>query len=319
MEKMKILLAAATILIAGAIFHSCQKENVQPVKEQGTMVLKDVPTPGGMPLCDEGCLEDGPFYLITTSWTLQWSPLAQFSGFYRNNKYLVASSWHDGEYFYIQSNVFGYQYDQVRVGQGQNGEWTLVGPTYDNYPFSTIIITLNGTEYTYEMDDPNTPDVTETAIEYIQAFPLPEGWEACTPMVYTVRIEGEGGPVWLGTQATPAFYTYELYDYCSCEESFNYVDNEDGSYTFTYIPAEDMANAELVFTFPQSALDGDPLYGWTYNGQTMQTTMDLEACEIYTFIVNLSCKDLNNPQNKWTDFKVGDDSKKGDLANINCD
>ncbi|MFO7614415.1 MAG: hypothetical protein R6W71_07220, partial [Bacteroidales bacterium] len=42
MEKMKILMAAATILIAGAIFHSCQKENVQPVKEQGTMVVKDV-------------------------------------------------------------------------------------------------------------------------------------------------------------------------------------------------------------------------------------------------------------------------------------
>jgi len=206
-------MAAATILIAGAIFHSCQKETMQPVKEQGTMVVKDVPNPGVMPLCDEGCLEDGPFYLITTSFTRQWGPLAQFPGYYKNNKKIVVSTWNDAEYFYVQTNVFGYQYDQKKV----DGIWTLLDPTYNNYPFETVIITLNGTVYTYSMDNSETPDIVETATEYIQAFPLPEGWEACTEMVYTVRAEGDGQPVWLGTASTPAFFTYELYDYCSCE------------------------------------------------------------------------------------------------------
>lgn len=108
---------------------------------------------------------------------------------------------------------------------------------------------------------------------------------------------------------------------CDCDESFGYVDNGDGTYTFTFVPAADLTGASLVFTFPQSALNGDPLPGWTYNGQTMQTTMDLEACETYEWTVSLSCKDLNNPQNKWTDFKVNNESlkEKYELSNIKCD
>jgi hypothetical protein len=108
---------------------------------------------------------------------------------------------------------------------------------------------------------------------------------------------------------------------CECDESFSYVDNGNGSYTFTFVPDADMTGAELVFTFPQGALDGNPLPGWTYNGQTMQTTMDLEECETYTWTVSLSCKDLKNPQNKWTDFKVNGVSLKDkyELSNIKCD
>lgn len=106
---------------------------------------------------------------------------------------------------------------------------------------------------------------------------------------------------------------------CGCDESFTYVKNEDGTYTFTFIPAEDIEDALLVFTFPQGALDGDPLQGWSYYGQTMQTSMDLVACQEYSWTVSLTCKELINPQNKWTDFKVNDVSKKGNLSNITCD
>ncbi|MFC5191472.1 Ig-like domain-containing protein [Algoriphagus aquatilis] len=101
-----------------------------------------------------------------------------------------------------------------------------------------------------------------------------------------------------------------------CDENFTYSVNGD-EVTFTYIPAEDVTGANLAFTFPQSALD-TPLQGWTYSGQTMQRTMDLKACETYTWKVTLTCKPLNNPQNKWTDFKVNGVSKKGSLNNIDC-
>lgn len=105
---------------------------------------------------------------------------------------------------------------------------------------------------------------------------------------------------------------------CSdCEESFTYLDNEDGTYTFTYVPAENMDGATLAFTFPQSALDV-PLEGWAYNGQSMQKTMNLTACVPLTVTVSLTCKDLHNPQNKWSDFTVNEVSKKGSLGNIKC-
>lgn len=122
----------------------------------------------------------------------------------------------------------------------------------------------------------------------------------------------------VGPCVTPFMTGTITVEECGCPESFSYVKNEDGTYTFTYVPAVDMEDAVLVFTFPQSALDGEPLTGWTYNGQTMQATMDLEACKQYSWTVSLTCKDLNNPQNKWTDFKVNNVSKKGGLANINC-
>ncbi|TDQ17196.1 hypothetical protein DFQ04_1848 [Algoriphagus boseongensis] len=110
--------------------------------------------------------------------------------------------------------------------------------------------------------------------------------------------------------------TVQVIECGGCEKSFSYQVNGN-EITFTYIPAEDVTGANLVFTFPQSALDS-PLEGWTYNGQTMQKTMDLKACETYTWKVTLTCKPLNNPQNKWTDFNVNGESQKGSLENIKC-
>jgi hypothetical protein len=113
--------------------------------------------------------------------------------------------------------------------------------------------------------------------------------------------------------------TIEVIECGGCDESFGYEIDGD-QVTFTYTPEDDFPGANLAFTFPQSALNGDPLQGWSYNGQTMQRTMDLKACETYTWIVTLTCKPLNNPQNKWTDFTVNGESKKGYTpGNIKCD
>ena len=109
---------------------------------------------------------------------------------------------------------------------------------------------------------------------------------------------------------------------CACEESFSYAAGEGANeYIFTYVPAEDMTAAELVFTFAQSvAVSG--LEGWTNKGNatssTETKTMDLEACERYSWTVTLEKECMGNTGNNnlWTDFKVNDVSKKGELANI---
>lgn len=104
---------------------------------------------------------------------------------------------------------------------------------------------------------------------------------------------------------------------CGCDESFSYVANDNGSYTFTYVPAEDLANANLVFTFAQGAY-ASGLTGFSPAGVTMQKTMDLVACETYSWEVVLTpdCNGAQKNSNVWTDFKVGDESKKGELDNI---
>lgn len=99
-----------------------------------------------------------------------------------------------------------------------------------------------------------------------------------------------------------------------CEESFTYAENEDGTYTFSYTSEVDVEDAALVFTFAQSAYQsGLPeAQNWVAKGQTMQTIMDLKACEKYTWIVTLkaNCSGHSGASNVWTDFKVNDYSKK---------
>lgn len=100
---------------------------------------------------------------------------------------------------------------------------------------------------------------------------------------------------------------------CGCEESFSYVDNGDKTYTFTYVPAEALVDAELVFTFAQGAYVHG-LNVWEDNGQTKNLLMDLDACTTYNWTVTLEAKCNGNSSNSnvWTDFKVNDVSKKAD-------
>ncbi len=142
-------------------------------------------------------------------------------------------------------------------------------------------------------------------------YAIPSGWEFWTAKRFFIKIEGKAG----GTETYMLDYT--LQKICEgCEESFTYVDNNDGSYTFTYIPEEDVEDAALVFTFAQSAYQsGLPSSeGWaqTGAGQTMQTVMDLKACDKYTWTVTLkaNCSGHSPTSNVWTDFKVGEVSKK---------
>ena len=299
MKKIKVVLAAGAILIAGAFFFSCQKEQITtPVKEQGTMILK---ADYGAVDCETYCIEDGYVYQTTTSFTRQWSELSQFPGYYRNNKYFTATAFNDLNNFYITVNVFGYQYNQQRIG----GVWTLLGPTYDNYPFTDVLITLNGTQYNYSMDDPATTDVVETATTYTQSFPLPEGWDGCDEWVYTVRLEGDGQWVRLGTASAVEMVTYSLFDDENCcTPGFSYVDNGDDTYTFTFVPEVSTMDAFVEFTFPQGVVISAP-EGWTQPGQghVRQITTDLEQCVPFVFTFGLVHSEPGQGP-LWTDFKV---------------
>ncbi|HSF55321.1 MAG TPA: Ig-like domain-containing protein, partial [Algoriphagus sp.] len=132
---------------------------------------------------------------------------------------------------------------------------------------------------------------------------------------YTARYIGAGSNGYNESASDPV--TVEVIECGGCEESFTYVNNGDGTYTFTYIPDSDMDDAELVFTFAQGiAMEG--LADWSTKGQTKQKVMDLVECEEYSWTVTLDCKSNPGAQNLWTDFKVNEVSKKGTLSNIKC-
>jgi len=100
-----------------------------------------------------------------------------------------------------------------------------------------------------------------------------------------------------------------------CEESFSYTSNLDGSYTFTYIPAEDMSGAEVVFTFAQSVVaSGYDWPSWNSKSSTRTESMDFDACSVYNWTVFLEadCSGQSGKSNVWTDFKVNDVSKKNE-------
>lgn len=130
------------------------------------------------------------------------------------------------------------------------------------------------------------------------SIPLPAGWQACDLKEYLVSIDGSG-PVALFN------VSYQLIGICPrCEESFTFLHNGDNTYTFTYTPEEDITNAFIEFTFPQSVVVTAPR-GWTQpgNGHVRQTHADLIACEPFVFTFEL-VHTLNGQGPLWTDFKV---------------
>ena len=121
----------------------------------------------------------------------------------------------------------------------------------------------------------------------------------------------------IGSGGFDYYATLEVIE-CGCDESFSYGDNGDGTYTFTYIPAEDMSGAEVVFTFAQGVVVEGYDWDWNDKSSTRTEKMDLDACETYTWTLTLmaDCSGKSGNSNVWTDFKVNGSSKKGELENI---
>ena len=176
----------------------------------------------------------------------------------------------------------------------------------------------------------NGPHNANTSIKIqIETFPGSDEWVKFEDLSYSgagpVEYTYEGEELEIGTYNFRAMIVSGGHIYtttldvvkCGCEESFSYVENDNGSYTFTYVPAEDMDDAHLVFTLAQSDSDTG-LEGWEDNGATKQKTMDLAACQVYTWTVTLTPDCNGNQPNSqaWTDFKVNNVSKKGDVNNI---
>ncbi|HSI77088.1 MAG TPA: hypothetical protein VK957_14405 [Lunatimonas sp.] len=160
---------------------------------------------------------------------------------------------------------------------------------------------------------------TSTYTHVVNLGVFGDDWDACDTEMLTIlgyrnNMSG-GGAGNLGTLNT----SYDLIGVCQdCDESFDYTMNEDGSYTFNYIPSEDMNDAELVFTFAQGVVVAG-LNDWETKGSTKEMSMNLVACETYSWTVTLDtdCGGVGQPKaNLWTDFKVNDESLKGDLENI---
>ena len=151
---------------------------------------------------------------------------------------------------------------------------------------------------------------------------LPENWNACNIVSFSINQAGLGPNIDFNED-------YALIGICSdgCEESFSYMENEDGSYTFSYISAEDLDGAVVKLTSPHisgfEALDGKNYTVNPGNGNGSPTVLswtgDIEACQEITFAINFEadCDQTNNGfANIFTDFKVNDVSKKGDNPTI---
>lgn len=195
----------------------------------------------------------------------------------------------------------------------------IVNVTYDvisgnSNAKADITITINGNALLIE-------DV-EKGNTVSHSIALPENWEACDEMPFSILQEGLGSPISFDA-------SYALVAVCpeGCEESFSYEKNEDNSYTFTYISAEDLNAAEVKFTSPHivgfEALDGKVYDVNPGNGKGSPTVLtwtgDIEACTEITFTLafEADCEQNNAGfANIFTDFKVNEVSKKGDNPNI---
>ena len=334
MKPLRILYLAALIMTLASILYSCHKEESQQItSRQANMVLKSDPLPD----CENTCLQEGPFYQETESFTAQWGELSAFPGYFRNNKYFISTAWNDADNIYIKADINGYQWSQTG---GKIKE--LSGPSNNNYPFNTVIITLNDVVYIYPMDDPSTPDVIETATTYTQAFPLEEGWTKCTPMTYSVRLEGDGHPVWLGTASSQEFITYNLFEYCECETALTgeilcSLDGEvayevcnagaSGNHlaTFTYTPAVagyivlqgNLTDQDvIVFAGCDLTLTSDPVAP----GNQFVFEGEVESCqEYFVYVVWFSSIFEGDMTGTWTAILYEDDTKQVILSEMILD
>ncbi|WP_274474154.1 hypothetical protein [Mangrovimonas aestuarii] len=179
-----------------------------------------------------------------------------------------------------------------------------------------ITITIDGDEAVIE-DVPSGSTVSHM-------IDLPSDWEACDEIPFTIYQEGLSNPISFNE-------TYALIGMCGgCDESFDYEEQEDGSYLFTYTSAESLEGAEVKLTCPHivdfEALDGKVYSFNPGNGQGSPTVLtwtgDIDACTEISFAISFTADcDQNNSgfANVFTDFKVNGVSKKGELSNIKFD
>jgi hypothetical protein len=158
---------------------------------------------------------------------------------------------------------------------------------------------------------------TGTALS-ISDFPI--GWEACDYIEVKFTVVngvGFGGTPFI----TAKYYLRELCE-ISCEESFSYDLDEDGSsVVFTYISPVAIDPAQIKFTCPHitgfTATDGKEYTVNPGNGQGSPTVLTwngaVAACTPITFAFSFDpdC-DQNSAgfANLWTDCKVNGVSKK---------
>ncbi len=179
------------------------------------------------------------------------------------------------------------------------------------------IFTLSGWNGTAQLNvqiyDENLGDWVSID-RFIGQLPSPQSLTYTFPAIdlYHLRYQVSGSAANGGTNGFVEFDVNVVNCNDGCAESFSYVANGGGSYTFTYTPAESVTNANLVFTFAQGTYVSG-LADFSPAGVTMQKTMDLVACTTYnwTVILQSNCKGGGQKNaNVWTEFTVNGSPKK---------
>ncbi len=257
MKRKILLFSTLTLIIAGGIFWSCQKDETPSGSDEG-LILKSATN------CNE-CVTN-------------WIDSKETETIGTN---LYVDKWND--------NLNAY----FRI-------YRLAGATIGNVTFD------NGSNIGF------SPAVTEYLIT------KPVTVIACTKISTLFnRIGGVGGAGGTLENITVDYYLREL---CiGCDEDFSYVDNMDGTITFTYLPAES-GNKFVEFTFPQAIVTDAPA-GFTQpgNGNVRQKYVDFVACTSVSWTFDFSANCTGTGQtlaNVFTDFKVDGVSKKSDVSNI---
>ncbi|MGM5468764.1 hypothetical protein ACS386_00660 [Flavobacteriaceae bacterium LMO-SS05] len=283
--------ALCSVMILSVLTFSCEKDNLQDdftrIKASNLSTASLKTLIAYEEDCSSVCIEEGSesYYAISDSKTGSAGP---------NSKSVSYQAYNTETQFVVEV--------LYQITSGNSGTK------------ADITIDIDGNVQLFE------DVVSGTTISH--AINLPEGWQACNVINFTIYQEGLSNPISFNEN-------YSLIGVCSseCEESFSYVENEDGSYTFTYISSEDLESAEVKFTCPHitsfEALD-DKTYtvnpGNSHGSPTVLTwSGDIEACTEITFTLSFEadCEQTNSGKaNMFTDFKVNEVSKKGSNKNI---
>ena len=179
----------------------------------------------------------------------------------------------------------------------------------------------------------NVEDGDIVSLSILLAEEFPDGWQKCEEIKFSINATFNNSSGRGPSQNDIDFVDeiYSLIPVCpsTCDERFSYEQNQDGSYTFTYISSEDLDGAEVKFTCPHissfEALDDkkneyEVNPGNSHGSPTVLTwTGDIQACTEITFTLafEADCAQTNSGKaNLFTDFKVNGESKKGDNENI---